>query len=246
MGSPGSPPFSMCICMYYEHNFYSSIRDISHFSSPLSLPNLTTRLDALNKFVRTHSSLVSTFKSHNIAPADLVHGCRYVDDLFSLATFFPSIPHSRTFIELLLDALNNYYDKNMIVEMDTDDPPFKYLESHLTVGDRSIMARHRDKNIESLLSSGKLTLFNLQHFSSYQPRQTQLGLVISTLYRIHSYCSTPSDVFLACLIFFAVLSHLSYPLSIMTNALHRVYHRLPLPIWHLLIFALNQLSLHRS
>ena len=30
MGSPGSPAYAICICMYYEHQFHTSIYDYLH------------------------------------------------------------------------------------------------------------------------------------------------------------------------------------------------------------------------
>jgi hypothetical protein len=246
MGSPGSPPFAQCICMYYEHHFYMSIRDHTRFSSSLPMPHLQGYMDKLSAFMQSNPSISLFLDSSNLTPDQIVDGARYVDDLFSLSVTYPSVPLFDRFVNLLLDALNHCYHPNMIVEMEDATTSFPYLESQLTVTQDSVLVRHRDKNIVSLRASGRLTLLNLQDFKSYHPAKIKLGLIISTLCRIFTYSSTAAYIVDASLDFFFVLSSLGYPRRMFITACHRVVSIHPHPSWDLITRLLSPYKHHRS
>jgi hypothetical protein len=74
MGSQGSPPFAMCICMYYEYHCYQSIKDYRFFEPKIHAPHLTPVYNKLNACIRNNPNIGQFLDEHNITPDQLVSG----------------------------------------------------------------------------------------------------------------------------------------------------------------------------
>ena len=102
MGSPGSPAYAICICMFYEQHF------------------INKTLNKQNKyFPQTNNYLI-------------LFALRYIDDLLSFIAYDITKPQTKLFAQHILSKLQTSYHKNMKLKPENfNNNRTKFLETEI-------------------------------------------------------------------------------------------------------------------
>ena len=107
-----------------------------------------------------------------------IEGTRYVDDLTCFIFFDPASPEDKQRAERIAHRIQFGYHKNMELEVEDTDEPFKFLSSmlHVNKNNFNIDAQFYNKN-QTQIDSKKPQIFpTYQHFTSYAPMRQKLAL----------------------------------------------------------------------
>ena len=121
MGSPGSPAYAICICMYYEHLFHLKMAQI----------NQTTN----NQYNHTN----------------ICQGFRYIDDLFAFFAYDKHDKKSFKIAQSIKNILANHtYHPNMTLKEEKHiNNSFDFLETTISYkGNTTFDIKHKDKNFD--------------------------------------------------------------------------------------------------
>ena len=202
MGSPGSPAYATCICMYYEHLLIQHIKQLQ-----INIP---------------------TNKQQSI------HGKRYIDDVISFIPYDATNIHSIIFAKKLLKMLKNTYHKEMILK----EEPFinnktHFLETEViyNYATNQIDIKHHDKNFKSLYNSNEFTKIKTIHATSFGPKEQPTNIILNTLHRIQSNCTTNHYIKQSTLEHFYVQAHLGYNFNHFKQALKKINKTTNSKIW---------------
>jgi hypothetical protein len=159
-----------------------------------------------------------------------VLGTRYVDDALFATTYTPHDDADyAAAVERLKHVAGHCHHENLIVELDDDLTNIKMLESILHVQRdvlNNVTASFQHKNKNALMETGKQVFLKFQHFESYSPLSAKRGVMISTLIRMQSACSSP-DLFLKTIpSVFLEWKLLKYPLSCVKQAIKCMISRI--------------------
>ena len=111
----------------------------------------------------------------------------------------------------------------MTLECEDTTTSFKFLSSTMTALDSECISyEYYDKNIESILSTGKQKFLTYQHFGSIAPTAQKRSVVVSSLHRICMNSNSKADFKKAKKNLFVELTYLKYPMSILNDAEKRV------------------------
>ena len=128
--------------------------------------------------------------------------------------------------------INNVYGKELQVEptssIDGTDRTLKYLDCMITINNETqhatIVLSPLLKNKQSIYESGTQTIVHFQHYDSFSPLQTKLGVIKSTVLRYYN-CSNNDNSFIESMIHLQMeLQTLSYPSSILIQTLQSLYN----------------------
>ena len=155
--------------------------------------------------------------------SNMILGTRYMDDLLSFVTHDGSL-ESKSRARRILNWIKFGYHRNMSLECENTMAPFKFLSSTVTANSGSAVSiKYFNKNSDSIKSIGTQKFLTFQHYGSLSPHAQKLSVVISSLHRIcmnslnlDDFLSSVSDLCLE-------LDILSYPPSLIEDALKRIY-----------------------
>jgi hypothetical protein len=171
-----------------------------------------------------HSSLIQS--SH-------IFSKRFMDDLITLiAIQLNSSSQRASALQHIQQLINNVYGKELQVEptssIDGTDRTLKYLDCMITINNETqhatIVLSPLLKNKQSIYESGTQTIVHFQHYDSFSPLQTKLGVIKSTVLRYYN-CSNNDNSFIESMIHLQMeLQTLSYPSSILIQTLQSLYN----------------------
>ena len=128
MGSPGSPAYAICICMYYEHIFKSKI---THLQNKLNLPFKTPLCEGL----RYIDDLIAFF-AYNKTDKTSYALALFLQDYLSKYSYHPNM---------------------LLKDEPIEHNSFNFLETTITYkGSTHFDIKHKDKNLHSLLHNQKV------------------------------------------------------------------------------------------
>ena len=211
MGSPGSPAYAICICMYYEHIFNNKLTHLQK-----KLPN--TNNGPLCEGLRYIDDLIAFFpfqKNDAISSTIAV----LLKDYLSHNTYHPNM--------LLKDEpiTNN---------------TFNFLETSVKyAGSTEFHIKHKDKNVHSLLHHNKLKKVKTIHASSFAPKPQATNIILNTLHRINDNCSSDALKAIATIEQFFVATHFGYKKKHLHKALRKMFLSTNNKLWNSLTAALR-------
>ena len=153
-----------------------------------------------------------------------IEGTRYVDDLTCFIFFDPASPEDKQRAERIAHRIQFGYHKNMELEVEDTDEPFRFLSSmlHVNKNNFNIDAKFYNKN-QIQIDSKKPQIFpTYQHFTSYAPMRQKLAVAISAIHRVGNACNSTQGVQEAFDTLRRELEFLKYPTQIIRRALWRV------------------------
>ena len=203
MGSPGSPAYAICICMYFEHQFHSSIYDF------LRLYNVhdPERNFRFMRYVDDVFGVVTwdARRPHTRALARLV----------------------------ILHLQNCTYHPNMLLKEEPSHGWFPFLEALINfpaTGDMRI--QFHCKNFVPIRETGLPKIYTIQHRTSFMSRSSAITKVLGALHRLRRTVEEPALVVVNTLQLAVVYRQQGYSAGIFAAALGRLQQRFPEgPIW---------------
>ena len=203
MGSPGSPAFAICICMYYEHQFHASIYDLTRFTN-IEKPH------QLFRFMRYVDDVFGVVCWDSRDPSTL--------------TFAKHI------IRMLM---NHTYHPNMLLKEEPSSGWFPFLEALINfpaTGDMRV--QFHVKNYAPILANGNPKLYTIQHHSSFMNRTQAINKVYGAIHRLRRTVLEPSLIVSNSLELCVVYHQQGYSAGIMASSFDKMAKRFPQePLW---------------
>ena len=203
MGSPGSPSYAICICMYYENQFYNSIYDIQKLST--ILPS-----DAL-----------------------IIQAKRYIDDVLTFFAYDVTKPATLAIAKIFTNALKYAYHPNMkFKDVPVVNNQTLFLETQVSIHSNNLIdITHYDKNYENLVAHSKQKTLSIMNAHSFNPSSQPRNNILNTLHRINQNSSNNYNIFIATFKYMSTLFTHNYTLSHFFSALNRIGRSTNNPIW---------------
>ena len=217
MGSPGSTAYAICLCMYSEHKFHSSMRDY------LRLVGLQ-HVDRIFRFIRY---------------VDDVFGI-IVWDCNDPTTWYHAV-HIIHFLE------NHTYPTGMILKREPSVGWFPFLEALIRVPARGRPeVQFNNKNFEHILASGTPKTYTFQHRASFMSPSDAVSKILGALHRLRRTVpgSDPRTRITNSLQMFAVFQQQGYTHSEMKRALFHLHRKTKEVIWQRIIPIIDTLPKH--
>ena len=205
MGSPGSPAYAICICMYYEHLFHVKMAQIKQTTN--------------NQYNHTN----------------ICQGFRYIDDLFAFFAYDKHDKKSFQIAESIKNILTNHtYHPNMTLKEEKHtNNSFDFLETTISYkGNTNFDIKHKDKNFESLYKNNKIKKIKTIEASSFNQKHQPTNIVLNTLHRINTNCSSQHLKLLSTLEYFFVSTKFGYKKKHFKQALQHMTTTTGNTMWH--------------
>ena len=203
MGSPGSPAYAICICMYYEHIFHTRIQTLQQHISGNNIQ--------LYEGFRYIDDLFALFAYDKTQPITLKFA-KLIRLILSKYTYHPNMLLKPETI------INN---------------SFCFLETKITYnGSTSFDVIHHDKNFNSLYKNNKITKVKTIHATSFAPRSQKTNIILNTLHRINHNCSSDYLILKATLQHFFVTKYFGYKRKHSKQALNTIAISTNNNLWH--------------
>ena len=196
MGSPGSPNYAICFCMYHEHLFSRSLHNYTYLGSTYDVRRLfraTRYVDDVLGFVSYDKRLPFT---HDLA--------KHIIDSYS----------------------KSYHDAVTLKPEDVSQPfPYlegtTSIKSNTHMAD-TIHISYNNKNYKNLLKHNELKTLTLKHRHSFMTKHEASAKMIGQIHRIKSTALTKPLRFLALCEFGVISTFLGYSLHSLYSALTHV------------------------
>ena len=185
----------------------------------------------LNKHIHTLKTAFTN--KHN----QVCKGFRYVDDLFILFAYDKTNPITYEFAKLMrLLLCKHTYHPNMLLKTEQMiDNSIPFLETKITYnGGTSFDIIHHDKNFQSLYTKNKLTKVKTIHANSFSPKTQKSNIILNTLHRINTNCSSDYLTLKATLQHFFTSQHFGYKRTHFKKALNNIAICTNNDLWHLI------------
>ena len=220
MGSPGSPSYAICICMYYmyEHQFYHSIYDIQKISTILPTNAL------------------------------IIRAKRYIDDVLTFVAYDNTNPATLAIAKIFINALKYAYHPNMkFKDVPVVDNKTLFLETQVSIhSNNHIDVLHYDKNYEHLSTYSKQKTLSTINAHSFSPLSQPRNNILNTLHRIHQNSSNNYNIFIATFKYMSTLFTHNYTFSHFFSALNRIGRTTNNPIWKCIKITTSILRQHQN
>ena len=202
MGSPGSPAYAICICMYYEHQFHQSIYDHCRFHN---IPNS----GKLFRFLRYVDDVIGFVAYDTRHPQSLEFAKFIIEQLVS-----------------------NTYHPNMILKAEPSSGWFGFLEALIHLTDNpSLQIRFHNKNYVPLLETGLPKIYSIQHRTSFMSRAQAVQKVCGALHCLRRVCDRPGFRVISTLELSFVYRAQGYTPGEIASALSKITHKTGEQIW---------------
>ena len=125
-------------------------------------------------------------------PGISFHGRRYVDDLISFFVVnldLISDDNAQIQIDRLWKIFSLTYHNNMILEEESHDNSFKFLDAHVSIKNHLIQLSLHNKNTPFLQLNQGQRYFRFPHYNSAIADNTKLGTVVGMLHRAENFSS---------------------------------------------------------
>ena len=203
MGSPGSPAYAICICMYYEHQFHASIHDyltLIRVRDPSRCFRFMRYVDDVFGLVawdarRPHTRILAQHIIHVLA--------------------------------------QNTYHPNMHLKEVPSHGWFPFLEALINVPITGEMrVQFHVKNYASIVATGLPKLYTIQHRTSFMSRTAAINKVLGSLHRLRRTVTEPVLIICNVMELSVVYHNLGYSVGVMCSAIQRLAKRFQdEPIW---------------
>jgi hypothetical protein len=190
MGGPPSPAYAICICPFYEHQFYHSVYDF------LRLQNIQNVTDMF-RFIRYVDDIfgIIVWDSRDITTFVLA---KHIVQMLERTTYHPS----------------------MILKPEPTNGRFPFLEALINVptqGTASI--QFNNKNYPSIMLNGRPKTLTIQHRSSFMSAKQATTKIVGALHRLKSIVPSPGQRVFNTLEMFTVFAQQGYSIRDMRRAL---------------------------
>ena len=212
MGSPGSPSYAICVCMYFEHQFHQSIYDI----------NIIHRTNPNKLFLRAQRYI-----------DDLMAILAYdVNDIES---------YIRACIRRKALSLA-YHENMLLKAELTNGPFAFLEGTLEQTANQQIDVRHNNKNYQHLMKTGALRLLTIKHADSFMSEQDKSNNFLNALHRIKDTSGTTTQLIKDSLEMMFIYISLGYTKSHFTKALTKIWRKTEEPVWRHLrrVLTINQ------
>jgi hypothetical protein len=167
-----------------------------------------------------------------------IDGSRYMDDCLIFIIFDLNVPSTYTRAMKFIEKYKQCYDSCLQLEEEIiTNNTFNFLESTITIVNEKIILSPLRKNWLQICTTNTLLMNKFQHFYSFNPLQSKLGVIISTLHRLQSNSSNPSILTFAIIQIWTELILSKYPSKIIKKTILHVTNKSQLPMW----FDINKL-----
>ena len=203
MGSPGSPAYAICICMYYEHQFYNSIYDSQKLNP--HLPDNTL----------------------------IIRAKRYIDDVLGFVAYDSTRPITRSIATRFISALKNAYHPNMLFkDVPVVNDSTRFLETSVSIRNNNLIdVFHYDKNFHHLLTHSTPKTLSIMNAQSFSPSSQARNNILNTLHRILQNSSNNYNIIASTLGYFSTILQHNYTHKHILSALNRIGHTTGNLIW---------------
>ena len=206
MGSPGSPAYAICICMYYEYKFYNSIYD---------------------------AQKLTPFLPHNTL---IIRAKRYIDDVLAFIVHDKTQPHTHAITKLFISVLKCAYHSNMTLkEEPVVDNKTRFLETCISVyDDNNIDIAHHNKNFSHYSQHSEMKKLSIIDAHSFSPHTQPRNNILNTLHRIKQNCTNPLKIMTSTFEFMTLAVAHNYTRAHFNYALNRMGQTTGKPIWKII------------
>ena len=165
----------------------------------------------------------------------MLFALRYIDDLLSFIAYDITKPQTKLFAQYILSKLQKSYHKNMKLKPENfDNNKTKFLETEIIYqpqNDNTIHTKHHDKNTQQLLKNRTLKKVKTIHATSFGPKHQPTDIILNTLHRIYTNCSSKKLLFKSTLEYFYSQTFIGYKYQHFKKALYHISNSTNKLIW---------------
>ena len=210
MGSPGSPSYAICVCMYYEHQFHASMHDY----------NIITRTNPTTTYFRAQRYIDDLFA---IFPYDKTDTTSFI--------------HAKIRKHIL--SIAYHHNMKLKEELTTSKFTFLEGTLN-QISDTKIQVQHNNKNYTHLRKTGNLKFLTTKHADSFMSNSDKTNNFLGALHRIRDASESRKQAILDTVKMIHVYDHLGYELRHYISALTKIYKKTQEPHWRRLRRAISK------
>ena len=138
------------------------------------------------------------------------------------------------------------YHKNMKLKREAIEHDIPFLQGTIIIDQAKIKVKYNNKNLPSLLTTGKQKLFTVKHRHSFMTEQQARNTILGALHRLRSTSDTTAQCISDTNDMFICFASLGYSTNTFCSALHKIAASTKEPHWDKISRLLRKTTPHHN